>query len=270
MLWKFLKESFPSTPRGESNKYMRTYILTLFPEMFDSPFNHSIIRRAQEHGLVNISVRNFRDYAHDKHHTVDDYPYGGGPGMILKPEPLFEAIEKVKEEIGVSQVPVILLSPQGRVFNQKIAQELASCPYLILICGHYEGIDERVRENLATDEISLGDFVLSGGELAAMIIVDAVVRLLPGVLGASNSPQEDSFSNGILEYPQYTRPAIYRSWSVPQVLLSGNHAEISYWRRRQALERTLKRRPDLIQKASLSEEDRKLLEEIKNGCPLIS
>jgi tRNA (guanine37-N1)-methyltransferase len=240
---------------------MRIDILCLFPEMFDSPLNHSIIKRAREAGLVNIVIHNIRDYAHDKHRTVDDYPYGGGPGMVLKPEPVFEAAETVKQQTGVTEMPIVLLTPQGRLFSQSVAQELALHPYLMLICGHYEGLDERVCEYLATDEISIGDYVLSGGELAALVVVDAVVRLIPGVLGSEDSATSDSHSNGLLEYPQYTRPQVYRGWSVPSVLLSGNHREVAQWRRRQAILRTAARRPDLFNKANLSDEEKKWISE---------
>jgi len=236
---------------------MRIDILCLFPETFVSPFNQSIIKRARERGLVNIVIHNIRDYAHDRHRTVDDYPYGGGSGMVLKPEPVFEAAEAVKKELGVSDLPVILLSPQGRLFSQAVARELALHPYLMLICGHYEGLDERVCQYLATDEISIGDYVLTGGELAALVVVDAVVRLIPGVLGSQESASNDSHSDGLLEYPQYTRPQVYRGWPVPAILLSGNHGEIAQWRRRQAILRTARRRPDLLVKANLSEEEKK-------------
>jgi tRNA (guanine37-N1)-methyltransferase len=226
-------------------------ILTLFPEMFQSPFSFSILKRAIDHGLVSINIHNIRDYTHDKHHTVDDYAYGGGAGMILKPEPIFKAVESIKSnikpEIGV--LPVILLTPQGRLFSQQIAQELSTHGHLILICGRYEGVDERVREHLVTDEISIGDYVLSGGELAAMVVVDAVVRLLPGVLGSEASLVDDSHVDGLLEYPQYTRPVEYRGWSVPEVLLSGKHAQIAKWRREQSIQRTSERRPELLDKA---------------------
>ena len=244
---------------------MRIDILCLFPEMFASPLNQSIIKRAQERGLVNIVIHDIRDYTHDKHHTVDDSPYGGGPGMVLKPEPIFEAAEAVKQQLGVSEMPIILLTPQGRLFSQSVAQELALHPHLMLICGHYEGLDERVCEYLATDEISIGDYVLSGGELAALVVVDAIVRLIPGVLGSQDSASSDSHSNGLLEYPQYTRPQVYRGWSVPSVLLSGNHGEIAQWRRRQAILRTAKRRPDLLEKGNLCDEERKwILENLLN------
>jgi tRNA (guanine37-N1)-methyltransferase len=191
---------------------------------------------------------------------VDDYPYGGGAGMVLKPEPIFEAVEAIERE---PETPVILLTPQGRLFSQKIAEELSQYSRLILICGHYEGVDERVSEYLATDEISIGDYVLSGGELAAMVVTDGVVRLLPGVLGSAASPLDDSHVAGLLEYPQYTRPASYRGRSVPEVLLSGNHAQIAHWRREQAIRRTLKRRPELLDKAELSSEERRLVQKLR-------
>ena len=241
---------------------MRIDILSLFPQMFDSPFSQSIIKRAIDRGLVSVFVHNIRHYTHNKHHTVDDYPYGGGRGMVLKPEPLFEAVDSLKEEIG-DEVPVILLTPQGRLLCHKIAQELSSKANLILICGHYEGVDERVRKHLATDEISIGEYVLSGGELAAMVVVDTVVRLLPGVLGSEQSSEEDSYAHGYLKYPQYTRPRTYRGWEVPPALLSGNHEEIAQWRHKQAIQRTLERHPDLLEKAILSEEERRLVERIK-------
>jgi tRNA (guanine37-N1)-methyltransferase len=244
---------------------MRIDILCLFPETFSSPLDQSIIKRAREGGLVDITIHNIRDYTHDKHHTVDDYPYGGGPGMVLKPEPIFEAAEAIKQQLGVGEVPIILLTPQGRLFSQSVAQELALHPQLMLICGHYEGLDDRVCEHLATDEISIGDYVLSGGELAALVVVDAVVRLIPGVLGCQDSASGDSHSNGLLEYPQYTRPQVYRDWSVPPIVLSGNHGEIAQWRRRQAILRTAKRRPDLLEKGNICDEERKwMLEKLSN------
>ena len=245
---------------------MQIDILTLFPQMFQSPFSTGILKRAIDHKLVRINIHNIRDCTHDKHHTVDDYAYGGGAGMVLKPEPIFEAVESIKPDVKerVNILPIILLTPQGRSFSQEIAHELSRYKYMILICGHYEGVDERVRAHLVTDEISIGDYVLSGGELAAMVVVDAVVRLLPGVLGSEASPLDDSYATGLLEYPQYTRPAVYKGWSVPQVLLSGNHAQIANWRREQAILRTLERRPDLLDKASLSLEERRLVDRLKN------
>ncbi len=243
---------------------MRIDILTLFPDMFSGPFDAGIFQRAVSNGLVEVNIYNIRDYTHDKHHVVDDYPYGGGAGMVLKPEPIFEAVEKVKLEAQPEEgePQVVLLTPQGRLFSQAVAHELSGLSHLILICGHYEGVDERVRQHLATDEISIGDYVLSGGELAAMVVVDAVVRLLPGVLGSEDSLEDDSHTSGLLEYPQYTRPAEYRGWPVPEVLLSGNHAEIAKWRHEQAIRRTLKRRPELLEGAELTLEERQLVKEL--------
>lgn len=236
---------------------MRFDIFTLFPEMFAGVFDESILKRAREAGLLEIGLHDIRDYAEGKHRVTDDYPYAGGGGMIMKPEPIFAAVEAV---LGAPpQVPVILLSPQGRVFNQDIAFELAQHPHLALICGHYEGVDERVREHLATDEISIGDYVLTGGEIPAMIIVDAVTRLIPGVLGDPAAAVKDSHASGLLEGPHYTRPAEFRGWRVPEILLSGNHAQIAAWRRCESLRRTFERRPDLLAKADLSEQDREYL-----------
>jgi len=248
---------------------MRIDILTLFPEMFQCLLVPGIFERAIERGMVRVNTHNIRDYTHDKHHVVDDYAYGGGAGMILKPEPIFEAVESIKsdiykEEVNSGELPVILLTPQGRPFSQQIALELSRHACLILICGRYEGVDERVRQHLVTDEVSIGDYVISGGELAAMVLVDAVVRLLPGVLGSEDSVQNDSHTTGMLEYPQYTRPAEYRGWAVPEVLLSGNHAEIVKWRREQAIWRTLERRPELLDKTELSSEEKKLVDRLKN------
>lgn len=240
---------------------MRIDILSLFPQMFDGLLNCSIIARARERGLVDIRIHDIRAHTHDKHHVVDDYPYGGGAGMVLKPEPIFEAVEAINVELGLSTVPTILLSPQGRLFNQSIARDMAGYEHLVLICGHYEGVDERVAEYLTTDEISIGDYLLSGGEIAAMAVTDCVVRLLPGVLGSEESLAEESHIGGLLEYPQYTRPETYRDWAVPSVLLSGDHSNVARWRRQQSLLRTANRRPDLLEKAVLSTEDKKLLNE---------
>jgi tRNA (guanine37-N1)-methyltransferase len=232
-------------------------IFTLFPGMFQGPFTESILKRAQERGLLSIALHNIRDATTDKHHIVDDYPYGGGAGMVMKPEPIFTAVEAVYQG-----GPIILLTPQGRLFNQQIARQLAQESRLTLICGHYEGIDERVHEHLVTDEISIGDYVLTGGELAAMVVVDAVSRLLPGVL-AEDSPEEESHSNNMLEYPQYTRPPEFRGWRIPDILLSGHHENIAHWRRKEALRRTRQRRPDLFAKLDLSSKlDTKLLKEL--------
>ena len=220
----------------------------------------SILGRAVERSLLSVDLHNFRDHARDRHHTVDDYAYGGGPGMVLKPEPLFQAVESL---LGAPpRCPVVLLTPQGRVFRQADAERLAGEERFALICGHYEGFDERISEHLATEELSIGDFVLTGGEIAAMVVIDAVARLLPGVLGSDESAVADSHASGLLQHPQYTRPAEFRGWSVPQVLLSGDHQAVARWRRRQSLERTLQRRPDLLKKAELSEEDREFLREI--------
>jgi len=243
---------------------MQIEILTLFPQMFPAFLTAGILQRAIDRELISINITNIRDYTHDKHRTVDDSPYGGGAGMVLKPEPIFEAVEAIKlksaDKQGNGEFPVILLTPQGRLFSQEIAGELCSYQHLVLICGHYEGVDERVRQHLATDEISIGDYVLIGGELAAMVIVEAVARLIPGVLGSAASPIDDSHANGLLEYPQYTRPQIYREWNVPEILLSGNHAEVARWRREQAIIRTWKRRPDLLDKSKLSPAERRLID----------
>jgi tRNA (guanine37-N1)-methyltransferase len=234
-------------------------IFTLFSDMFQGPFSESILKRAQERGLLSISLHNIRESTSDKHHIVDDYPYGGGAGMVMKPEPIFTAVESI-----YNGGPIILLSPQGRPFNQHIARSLAQEARVTLICGHYEGIDERVREHLVTDELSIGDYVLTGGELAAMIVVDATSRLLPGVLGGEESTLEESHSAGLLEYQHYTRPPEFRGWRVPDVLLSGNHAEIARWRSKESLRRTKARRPDLFEKLDLSsKEDLKLLRELE-------
>jgi len=243
---------------------VRIDVLTMLPQMFEVPFSFGIFKRAVDQGLVSLNLYNIRDYTHDKHHIVDDYPYGGGSGMVLKPEPVFESVASIKAGIEdeAVELPVILLTPQGRLFSQQIAQELSLYPHLVLICGHYEGVDERVREHLTTDEISIGDYVLTGGELPAMVVIDAVVRLLPGVLGAEASSLDDSHASGLLEYPQYTRPAVYSGWSVPEVLLSGNHAQIAKWRREQIIQRTLQRRPELLDKANLGIEDKQLVERL--------
>jgi tRNA (guanine37-N1)-methyltransferase len=221
---------------------MKIDVLTLFPAMFAGPLDESIIKRAREAGLLDLKIHNLRDYAHDRHRTVDDRPFGGGPGMLLKPEPIFEAVE----ELAGEATTVVLLSPSGRTFNQAVAAELAQASHLLLVSGHYEGFDERVRQELADDELSIGDYVLTNGALPAMVIIDAVTRLLPGALGHEMSAHEESFSHGLLEYPQYTRPAEFRGMKVPEMLLSGNHAEIAKWRAEQARLRTSERRPDLL------------------------
>jgi tRNA (guanine37-N1)-methyltransferase len=241
---------------------MQFDILTLFPRMYDGVFDHSIVSRAIERSLIEIKLHDIREFTSDKHHIVDDYPYGGGAGMVMKPGPVFDAVEAVKKEYNNVSRSVILLSPRGRLYNQGVAQQLAHYDRLILICGHYEGVDERVSEHLVDDEISIGDYVLSGGEIAAMVIVDSVTRLLPGVVGSEISIEEESHVNGLLEYPHYTRPALFRDWVVPDVLLSGNHSQIAQWRHRQSLIKTMKSRPDLIEKYSLTEDDQKLLGEI--------
>ncbi|WP_195573103.1 tRNA (guanosine(37)-N1)-methyltransferase TrmD [Paenibacillus sp. 1001270B_150601_E10] len=262
---------------------MRIDVLTLFPEMCEGVFSSSIMGRARDKGIVELNALNFRQYSTNKHATVDDYPYGGGGGMVLKPEPIFAAVEHVVEEAKLQgkkttpedteSVPlrkprVILMCPQGETFTQKKAEELAKEDHLIFICGHYEGYDERIREYLVTDELSIGDYVLTGGELPAMTIADAVVRLLPGVLGNETSAVTDSFSTGLLEYPHYTRPVDFRGWSVPDVLMSGHHANIEAWRREQSLKRTLERRPDLLSNIELSKQDqavlKRLAEELTN------
>ncbi len=248
---------------------MRIDILTLFPQMFQSPLGSAIFKRASDRALVDITLRDIRDCTHDKHHTADDYPYGGGAGMVLKPEPIFETVETVKSDIDSEKandaLPVILLTPQGRPFSQQIALELSGHSHLILICGHYEGVDERVRAHLVTDEISIGDYVLSGGELAAMVLVDAVIRLVPGVLGSAASPVDDSYTTGLLEYPQYTRPSVYRGWTVPEILLSGNHAQIAKWHREQAIIRTAGRRPELLDKVKLNSEEKRLADGLRKN-----
>ena len=237
-------------------------ILTLFPGMFHGPFDHSVVGRAANRGLVRIQVGDIRDHTHDNHHTADDYQYGGGPGMVMKPGPIFEAVEDALSDFPGDvrdSVPVVLLSPQGRRLDQKVAADLASKPGLVLICGHYEGVDERVREALATDDVSIGDYVLTGGELAAMVVTDAVVRLLPGVVGSPESVLGDSITSGLLQHPVYTRPPAYRELGVPPVLLSGDHGEVDRWRRERALLRTLEKRPDLLDKADLKDDDLRFL-----------
>jgi tRNA (guanine37-N1)-methyltransferase len=221
---------------------MKIDVLTLFPAMFTGPLDESIIRRARQKGLLELKIHNLRDWAHDRHRTVDDKPFGGGPGMLLKPEPIFEAVESLRRE----ETKVILLSPAGRKLTQAVVRELAREKHLLLVTGHYEGFDERVREALADDELSIGDYILTNGALPAMVVIDAVTRLLPGVLGDDESSRDESFSHGLLEYPQYTRPAEFRGLKVPEVLISGHHAEIEKWRREQARRRTEERRPDLL------------------------
>lgn len=245
---------------------MNIDVLTLFPEMVEAVFSSSIIGKAREKELVNIQTVNFREYANNKHHTVDDYPYGGGGGMVLKPEPLFDAVEDLQSKIEEpDRSRVILMCPQGERFTQQTAERLAAEQHLIFICGHYEGYDERIRQHLATDELSIGDYVLTGGELPAMVVIDSIVRLLPGVLGNAISAETDSFSTGLLEYPQYTRPAVYRNWPVPEVLVSGHHGRIEEWRRKQSLLRTWQRRPELLESLELTPEEERWLNQIRAG-----
>jgi tRNA (guanine37-N1)-methyltransferase len=245
---------------------MQFEVFTLLPEVFPPYLESSILQRARERGLIQVRVHNIRDYTHDKHHTTDDTPYGGGGGMVMKPEPVFEAVESV---LGLAShpspptpVPVILLTPQGRVFSQRVAEELTRYEKIALVCGRYEGVDERIRAHLVTDEISIGDYVLTGGELPALILIDAVTRLIPGALGDPEGAADDSHATGLLEYPHYTKPSEFRGWKVPDVLLSGDHGKIERWRREQALLRTFQRRPDLLEKAELSKEDRVFLSRI--------
>ena len=238
-------------------KHMHFDIFTLFPAMFQGPFSESILKRAQERNILSIALHNIRDATTDRHHIVDDYPYGGGAGMVMKPEPIFTSLEAVYQG-----GPIILLTPRGRMFNQRIARELAQEPRISLLCGHYEGIDERVSQHLVTDELSIGDYVLTGGELAAIIVVDAVSRLLPGVL-TEGSADEESNSNNMLEYPQYTRPPEFRGWRIPDILLSGHHEMVARWRRKEALRKTRQRRPDLFAQLDLSsKQDVKILKEL--------
>ena len=248
---------------------MQFEVFTLLPEVFPPYLESSILQRARQRGLVSVNVHNIRDYTHDKHHMTDDTPYGGGGGMVMKPEPVFEAVETA---LGLDPhqtpkkpaCPVIMLTPQGRVFSQTVADELSRYEKIALICGRYEGMDERIREHLVTDEISIGDYVLTGGELPALILIDAVSRLIPGVLGDPEGAIDDSHATGLLEYPHYTRPPDFRGWKVPDILLSGDHGKVEQWRREQSLLRTLARRPDLIENATLTERERKFLNEQKN------
>ncbi len=265
---------------------MRFDVFTLLPDVFPPYLESSILQRARQRGLIDVRIHNIRDWATDRHHVTDDEPYGGGGGMVMKPEPVFAAVESLRASLdkrlgtmpepvpssslpgltaraGGAGCPVILLTPQGRVFNQKIALQLAAHPHLALICGRYEGMDERIREYLVTDEISIGDYVLTGGELPALVLIDAIARLLPGVLGDPDGAADDSHAAGLLEYPHYTRPPEFRGWRVPDILLSGDHAKIAKWRREQSLLRTLKRRPDLLKNALLSEADLTILNQIE-------
>lgn len=238
---------------------IRFDILSIFPEMFVSPLQTSLLKKAQDKGLIDVRLWDIRQYAEDKHHVTDDAPYGGGGGMVMKVEPIDRTLSALA--VPRENSLTILLTPQGELFNQQMAEQLSRYAQLVLICGHYEGIDERVRAHLVEKEVSIGDYVITGGELSALVLVDAVSRLIPGVLGNSESAATDSFSMGILEYPHYTRPSSYRGWNVPEVLLSGNHAEIMLWRRRAALLRTRERRPELLDKIALSAEDRRFLQE---------
>ena len=240
---------------------MRIDIVTIFPEFFDSPLRESIVRRAREKGLLDIRVHDLRDYTTDRHRVTDDYPYGGGAGMVMKPEPIFAAVEAVQSEGPPRRVS--LLSPKGRTWTHELAREYSSLPGIVLVCGRYEGEDERVRLSLVDDEISIGDYVLAGGETAALVVLESVARLVPEVVGDAESVEQDSFYAGILDYPQYTRPPVFREMEVPPVLLSGNHADIRRWRRKEALRLTLERRPDLLEKAPLSRLDEELLQEVR-------
>jgi len=256
--WSF---SFPMAKLSDG---MRVDILTIFPEIIKAVAGESILKRAQEKGALRLGVHDIRDFATDKHRSADDYPYGGGAGMVMKPDPVFECAESVMADEPANRPHIILATPQGRLLDQDVVRELAQRDWLLIICGRYEGVDERIREHLVDDEISIGDYILTGGELPALAILDAVTRLQPEVLGAEESAVEESFSeDGLLEYPHYTRPAEYRGWPVPETLLSGHHAEIARWRRRQSLKRTLERRPDLLERARLSPEDQRTLAELK-------
>jgi len=250
-------------------------VFTLLPEVFPPYLESSILKRAAQRDLIGVNVHNIRDYTHDKHHITDDTPYGGGGGMVMKPEPVFEAVETVlgltshlPSPEPVSNTPIILLTPQGRVFNQHIAEELSGHERIALLCGRYEGVDERIREHLVTDEISIGDYVLTGGELPALMIIDTVSRLIPGVLGDPTGAEDDSHSMGLLEYPHYTKPSEFRGWKVPDILTSGDHAKIEKWRREQALLRTFNKRPDMLEKAELSEKDKKFIDGLKSDSHL--
>lgn len=241
---------------------MKFDIVTIFPRMVAAGLAEGVVGRGVDRGLLDVKVHDLRDYTTDRHRTVDDVPYGGGPGMVMKAEPLFKAVAAIREERG-NPAAVVLLSPQGRRFTQAEAARLSELPHVVLLCGRYEGMDERVRELVATEELSIGDYVLSGGELAALVVVDAISRLVPGVVGDAGSVEEDSFSRGLLDHPHYTRPAEVEGRTVPDVLLSGHHAAVRKWRKREALRRTLARRPDLLTHASLDEEEREILEELR-------
>jgi tRNA (guanine37-N1)-methyltransferase len=246
---------------------MQFEVFTLLPDVFLPYLESSILQRARQRGLIEVRLHNIRDYAHDRHHTTDDTPYGGGGGMVMKPEPVFGAVESVlgftADPSQPGPIPIILLTPQGRVFTQRVAEELSRHERIALLCGRYEGVDERIREHLVTDEISVGDYVLTGGELPALLLIDAVSRLIPGVLGDPTGAEDDSHSMGLLEYPHYTRPPEFRGWKAPEVLLSGDHAKVEKWRREQALQRTFRKRPDMIEKAELSDKDKAFIESLK-------
>jgi len=236
-------------------------VLTIFPEMFQSPLAESLLKKALDKGILQVRIRNLRDFTEDKHRMTDDYPYGGGAGMVMKPEPIIRAVEEIKAQH--SEARSVLLTPQGNLFHQEMAREMSAHPHWILICGRYEGLDERVRLAAVDREISIGDYVLTGGEIPAMVLIDAISRYIPGVLGCAASVEEDSFARGLLEYPQYTRPPVFREMAVPEVLLSGNHAQIERWRRQESLRRTLSRRPELLERTRLSEEDLEILSKLR-------
>lgn len=245
----------------ERRSPLRVDVITLLPQVFDAYWSESMLGRAQEAGLLQCRAHQLRDFTHDKHHITDDYPYGGGVGMVMKPEPIFEAVESVRE--GGPGELIIVVAPTGERFTQQMAEELAGCEHLIFVCGRYEAIDERVHEHLAQREISIGDYVLTGGELPALVVIDAVARLIPGVLGGEGAAESESFVTGLLEYPQYTRPPVFRGWAIPEILLSGHHEAIRVWRREHSLRRTLERRPDLLETAPLTREDMRLLDRIE-------
>jgi len=245
---------------------MRFHVVTIFPEMFDGLLDVGVLKRAINNRLIEVNLTDIRDFTTDKHRSVDDYQFGGGSGMLLKPDPLFKSVESIQKQQSLDiNVPVILMSPQGRTLTQKIVEDLSRFENLVLICGRYEGVDERVREHLVTDEISIGDYVLSGGELAAMVLIETISRLIPGVLGSIESAEDDSFTSELLQNPQYTRPAVFRDWSVPEVLLSGDHKEIEKWRRQEALRRTHQRRPDLLDKNKLTKDELSFIKELDNN-----
>ena len=245
---------------------MRFHVVTIFPEMFDGLLDVGVLKRAINNRLIEVNLTDIRDFTTDKHRSVDDYQFGGGSGMLLKPDPLFKSVESIQKQQSLDiNVPVILMSPQGRTLSQKIVEDLSRFENLVLVCGRYEGVDERVREHLVTDEISIGDYVLSGGELAAMVLIETISRLIPGVLGSIESAEDDSFTSELLQNPQYTRPSLFRDWSVPEVLLSGDHKEIEKWRRQEALRRTHQRRPDLLDKNKLTKDELSFIKELDNN-----